>query len=198
MLPDVRIPDTRCPRCGGPAEPAGHEDARAFFQCSACSRVWATHLSVMAARLRPADQPGAPRVLIADDSPEMLGLMSAWLEDEGCVVATAGSGAEALDAAAVYYPDVAFVDLVLPPPDGFAVCRALKARLAPEVVLMTGMPNPNQAHQAAELGVVALLLKPFTREAVLAALATALERCRRDPLAGLRTHFGALPRTRTS
>ena len=196
MLADVKIADTRCPRCGGPAEPAGHEDARAFFQCQPCSRVWATHLSAIAARLDRGDARTMPRVLVADDSPEMLGLMSLWLEDEGCVVATAGSGREALDAAAVYYPDVAFVDLVLPPPDGFAVCEALRTRLAPEVVLMTGMPNPGNARRAAELGVVALLIKPLTREAVVAALSTALDRCRRDPLAGLRTHFGAHPRAR--
>lgn len=193
---DVRIPDTRCPRCGGPAEPAGHEDARAFFQCRGCSRVWAIHLSAIAARNSRGGEPGAPRVLVADDSPEMLGLMSAWLEDEDCVVVTASSGAEALDAAAVYYPDVAFLDLVLPPPDGFAVCQALKARLSPEIVLMTGMPNETNAERAAELGVVALLLKPFPREAVIGALTTALERCRRDPLSGLRTHFGAHPRSR--
>jgi CheY-like chemotaxis protein len=135
-------------------------------------------------------------VLVADDSPEMLGLMSAWLEDEDCVVVTASSGSEALDAAAVYYPDVVFLDLVLPPPDGFAVCQALKSRLSPEVILMTGMPNETNAQRAAELGVVALLLKPFPREAVVAALKTALERCRRDPLSGLRTHFGAHPRSR--
>ena len=195
MPSDVRISDTRCPRCGGPAEPAGHEDARAFFQCQSCSRVWATHLSAVARR-GSGNEPGAPRVLVADDSPEMLGLMSAWLEDEGCVVVTAGSGREALDAAAVYYPDVAFVDVVLPPPDGFGVCRALKMRLAPEVVMMTGLSNPDNARRAADLGVVALLMKPLTREAVIGALNIALDRCRRDPLAGLRGHFGALPRLR--
>lgn len=193
MRPDVRIPDTRCPRCGGLAEPAGHEDARAFFQCTTCSRVWATHMSAIAAELTTGEQ-RPPRVLVADDSPEMLGLMSAWLEDDGCVVVTASSGREALDAASVYYPDVAFVDLVLPPPDGFTVCDALRKRLSPEVVLMTGMPNPENARRAADLGVVALLMKPFTREAVSKALSNALDRCRRDPLGGLRTHFGSHPR----
>lgn len=196
MQPDVRIPDTRCPRCGGPAEPAGHEDARAFFQCSLCSRIWATHLSAIVVRRDDENRPATPRVLIADDSPEMLGLMSAWLEDEGCVVVTASSGLEALDAAAVYYPDVAFIDVVLPPPDGFSVCETLRTRLSPEVVLMTGISNPDAARRAAELGVVALLKKPFSREDVLGALATAMERCKRDPLAGLRTHFGAHPRAR--
>ena len=195
MRPDVAIQDTRCPRCGGIAEPAGHEDARAFFQCRACPRVWATHLSAMAAQPR-ADHGSAPRVLVADDSPEMLGLMSAWLEDEGCVVVPTASGREALDAASVYYPDVAFIDLVLPPPDGFTVAEALKARLSPEIVLMTGMPGRGQEHRAAEIGAIALLRKPFTREDVTGALTTALDRCRRDPLAGLRTHFGAHPRPR--
>jgi CheY-like chemotaxis protein len=187
--------DTRCPRCGGVAEPAGHEDARAFFQCVPCGRVWATHLSAIATG-RYGESRSAPRVLVADDSPEMLGLMSAWLEDEGCVVVTAGSGREALEAAAVYYPDVAFLDLVLPPPDGFQVCEALKQRLAPEIILMTGLPQLAHARRAAELGVVALLNKPFTQEAVINALNMALERCRRDPLSGLRSHFGAHPRVR--
>jgi CheY-like chemotaxis protein len=196
MHPDVRIPDTRCPRCGGPADPAGHEDARAFFQCRLCARIWATHLSAIVVRRSRADQPTIPRVLVADDSPEMLGLMSAWLEDEGCVVITASSGLEALDGAAVYYPDVAFIDVVLPPPDGFAVCEALRMRLSPEVVLMTGISNPDFARRAADLGVVSLLKKPFSREDVIGALATAMERCKRDPLAGLRTHFGAHPRLR--
>ena len=177
------------------AEPAGHEDARAFFQCVPCGRVWATHLSAIATT-GYGDSRSAPRVLVADDSPEMLGLMSAWLEDEGCVVITAATGREALEAAAVYYPDVAFLDLVLPPPDGFQVCEALRQRLAPEIVQMTGMPNPQNARRAADLGVVSLLIKPLTQEAVVNALNIALERCRRDPLSGLRSHFGAHPRLR--
>ena len=69
--------DISCPRCGGLAEPAGHEDARAFFQCPICARVWATHISALADRGSASAQP-APRVLIADDSPEMLGLLTAW------------------------------------------------------------------------------------------------------------------------
>jgi CheY-like chemotaxis protein len=135
------------------------------------------------------------RVLVVDDSSEMAGLLTAWLEDEGCVVVTAGNGREAMDAAAVYYPDVVFLDVILPGPDGYQVCEALrKQHLSPEVVLMTGYSNPEYARRGAELGVVALLQKPLTQEAVLAALTAALERCRRDPLSGLRGHFGAHPR----
>lgn len=185
--------DIRCPRCGATAEAAGHEDARAFYECRKCHRVWATMLTAIPGR--SGAHGDHVRVLIVDDSAEMAGLLTAWLEDEGCTVVTAGSAREAVDAAAVYYPDVVFLDLILPGPDGFQVCDALRRQhLPPEVIMMTGYSNPEYARRGAELGVVALLQKPLTREGVVAALTTALERCRRDPLGGLRGHFGAHPR----
>jgi two-component system OmpR family response regulator len=114
-----------------------------------------------------------PRVLVADDSPEMLGLLTAWLEDEGCMVIAVGSGRDALDAAVAYRPDVAFVDVVLPPPDGFHLCDVLTRRLGPAVVLMTGMSNPDH-ERVAEVGAILLLQKPFAREALIDALTLAL------------------------
>ena len=126
----------------------------------------------------------APRVLVADDSPEMLGLLSAWLEDEGCIVIAVGSGRDALDAAMSYRPEVAFIDLVLPPPDGYQLCEILNGRAdAPSVVLMTGMSNPDR-ERVSEAAAVLLLEKPFTREAVVDALTLALERHRRDDQPG--------------
>jgi CheY-like chemotaxis protein len=171
----VPFMDIVCPRCGGLAEPAGYEDARAFFLCHACDRVWATHVSLTVERTASASAP-PPRVLIADDSPEMLGLLAAWLEDEGCVVIAVGSGREA-QAAAVYQPDVAFVDLVLPPPDGFEVCEALTRGGGPSVILMTGMSHPD-LQRVAESGALCLLRKPFDREALVEALQLGLARKR--------------------
>ena len=178
----VPVMDICCPRCGGLAEPAGHEDARAFFQCPTCNRVWATHISAIADRGPDRTAP-APRVLVADDSPEMLGLLSAWLEDEGCVVIAVGSGRAALDAAVAYRPDVAFVDIVIPPPDGFQVCQTLTRDGGPAVVLMTGMSHPDTT-RARESGALLLLQKPFEREAMIDALTLALTKVRRDNEAG--------------
>lgn len=179
----VPFMDICCPRCGGPVEPAGHEDARAFFQCPTCNRVWATHIS--AVWDRPAAQATpAPRVLVAEDSPEMLGLLSAWLEDEGCMVIAVGSGREAIDAAIAYRPQVAFLDLVLPPPDGYQLSESLSRRSeGPAIVLMTGMANPDR-RRVTEAGAVVLLQKPFTREAMIEALSLALARHRRDDRPG--------------
>jgi CheY-like chemotaxis protein len=140
--------------------------------------VWATHIS--ATLDRPSRQMApAPRVLVADDSPEMLGLLTAWLEDEGCMVIAVGSGREALDASIAYRPNVAFVDVVLPPPDGFQLCQILTRRVGLSVVLMTGMLNPD-IERVIEVGAILLLKKPFTREEVIDALTRALADSRRD------------------
>ena len=189
--------DICCPRCGAPSEPAGHEDGRSYFSCARCKRVWSAPISSFLRAPSTTDR-FMTRVMIVDDSEEMVRLLALWLEDEDCDVVTALSGHDALELAATYYPDIVFLDLILPPPDGFRVCEKLKHRLAPEVILMTGVANPLAPRRAADLGVVTLLQKPFDQDAAIQAYRTALERCRRDPLSRLRAHFGALPRAVTS
>lgn len=182
-LKSVVFMDIRCPRCGAAASPAGHEDARAYYQCPNCNRVWATWLTSVPTAPRAATKRGSIRILVVDDSDQMVGLICAWLEDEGYEVVTAGSGREALDAAAVYSPDIVLLDLILPPPDGFEVCEALRTPTPPQVILITGLSDPDHLRRALELGVVALLRKPLTREALLDTVAVAAERCRRDAMA---------------
>jgi len=144
--------------------------------------VWTTHITALVDRGELRALPAA-RVLIADDSPEMLGLFTAWIEDEGCMAIPVSSGREAIDAAIAHKPDVAFVDVVLPPPDGFYVCEALTRRLGVVCVLMTGMSNPDR-RRVEEAGALLLLQKPFSREAVVDALTLALEHCRREDASG--------------
>src|SRR4029078_345028 len=121
--------DVRCPKCGCEARPAGHEDARAYYECPKCNRVWATMLASLAGREGKRGRLGSVRVLVVDDSTALAWLVAMWLEDEGYAVVTASSGREALDAASVYYPDIVLLDLIMPPPDGFAVCDALSTSL---------------------------------------------------------------------
>jgi len=136
-----------------------------------CKRVW----SVSLASLAPPG-PDAGRVLVVDDSEDMVQLLAMWLRDEGCTVFTALSGHDALAIARSCRPDVVFLDLFLPPPDGLSVCESLQGEGAPGVILMTGVPNPDVPRRAAEAGAVALLQKPFTREDALSAFSTAIAR----------------------
>lgn len=162
--------DICCSRCGLPATPAGHEDARAFYQCEKCNRVWMVHLTA------GTTGRGAPqtRVLVVDDSDPLVSLIAMWLEEEGYMPVTATSGREALESASAYQPDIVLLDLVIPQPDGIAVCEALRRRANPPVViLMTGVSDPVRLRQAHELGAFMMLHKPFTQETVLDAIARA-------------------------
>jgi CheY-like chemotaxis protein len=170
--------DIRCPRCGTPAEPAGCEDARAFYSCDRCRRIWAIPITLLSATVD--DSQSRPRILVVDDSDLLVEILSGWLEETGASVMTALSGGAAMEVAAGFAPHVAFVDVVLPPPDGWRVAEMLRARCQSEIILMTGMPTPAVRAHAREAGLM-LLEKPFTEDDVLAALAGALARAGRTP-----------------
>ena len=156
--------EIRCPRCGNLAAPAGHEDARAFYQCEKCDRVWMTFLDTSVVETATP----TAKILVVDDSDELLGLLGAWLQDEGYILFTASSGAQAIDIAQSHDPDVVLLDVVIPPPDGCAVCESLQHRdRPPEIILMTGTSDPSHLRRVDELGGLVLLRKPFTSDVVL-------------------------------
>jgi DNA-binding response OmpR family regulator len=163
--------DIRCARCGTAAVPAGHEDARAFYQCEKCNRVWMVHLTAGTSgrsRVPPV------RVLVVDDSDQLVSLIEMWLEDERYDVVTATSGRQALEAAAAHRPDIVLLDLVIPPPDGLAVCARLRSQQQPPVIiLMTGVTDPARLYRVEETGAFLLLHKPLSQEMVLDAVSRA-------------------------
>lgn len=162
--------DILCPRCGTPATPAGHEDARAFYRCEICNRVWMTYLAIGSSSHR-----GAPaRVLVVDDSDQLVTLVAAWLEDEGYLVTTATTGARAIAAVAAGMPDIVLLDLILPPPDGFALCQLFQSAANPPVVIvMTGVSDPARLRQLDGLGAFMVLQKPLNEDVVLDAISRA-------------------------
>jgi len=167
--------DILCPRCGTPASPAGHEDARAFYRCEFCNRVWMTHLA--ASTLGRVEGNSSTRVLVVDDSDQLAGLVGAWLEDDGYLVDTATSGTRAIAAATASPPDVVLLDLILPPPDGFALCRVFQRGPRPPVIIvMTGITDEIRLRRVDELGVFAVLHKPLVQEVVLDAVSRARRR----------------------
>lgn len=163
--------DIRCARCGVLAVPAGHEDARAFYQCEKCNRVWMVHLTAGTtgrSRVPPV------RVMVVDDSDQLVSLIEMWLEDEGYDVITATSGRQALESALAHRPDIVLLDIVIPPPDGFSVCERLRSQPhPPTVVLMTGVMDPVRLQRVEECGVFLLLHKPLSQETVLDAVSRA-------------------------
>jgi len=115
------------------------------------------------------------KVLIVDDEPRVRELMRRQLEHSGHDLYEAEDAQAALDAMVQVPCDVIFCDIQMPGRDGLWLTAELR-KLYPmaAVVLATGVSSvpPKVSMQA---GVLAYLVKPFTRQALLTALATAVQ-----------------------
>ncbi|MBY8874315.1 response regulator transcription factor [Micromonospora sp. PLK6-60] len=102
------------------------------------------------------------RVLLADDEELIRTALAALLglEPDLTVVAQAATGREAVDAALAHRPDVAVVDLEMPPPGGIALAAEL-ARALPDcaVVILTGHGRPGHLRRALTAGARGFLRK---------------------------------------
>jgi len=112
---------------------------------------------------RPAKS-GPPRVLLVDDDPAFLELMSIALAAEGMVVSVAQTAGEALMRAVNDPPDVILLDIVLPGADGLDVLEALRAE--PEtrgvpVLACTALGRRDSGKLLPTLGFDGLLTKPL-------------------------------------
>ena len=76
------------------------------------------------------------RLLIAEDDTKLSAALARGLRGEGYAVDTVANGEDALMQARVYDYDVVILDVMLPPPDGVAVCRTLREEGRWSAVLM--------------------------------------------------------------
>jgi two-component system OmpR family response regulator len=73
------------------------------------------------------EKPVEARVLVVDDEPNILELLSVSLRFQGFEVATASTGAEGLDTARTFRPDAVILDVMMPGMDGFGLLKRLRA-----------------------------------------------------------------------
>jgi CheY-like chemotaxis protein len=106
---------------------------------------------------------GPANILVVDDEPDVADMISFCLSQQGYDVATAESGAQAVDLARATQFDLAICDLSMPGWDGIRTARALRD-LTPNlhVIIVTGYAS-EEARSAIRNGVAeAWLAKPFT------------------------------------
>lgn len=128
------------------------------------------------AEARPEEEP-PPSILIVDDMPANLSLLTSMLTAQGYEVRAAISGAMALMSAAAEPPDLILLDVNMPHLDGYEVCRRLKAdpRTADiPVIFLSAMTGIGDKVTAFEAGGVDYVTKPFELREVLARVGTQL------------------------
>jgi signal transduction histidine kinase len=117
-------------------------------------------------------------ILIVDDTPTNLDVISEALSDAGFDVAIATSGERALQQVERRLPDLILLDIMMPGIDGFETCQRLKANPATHdvpIIFMTALSDTDSKVRALELGAVDYISKPFQEKEVLARVKTHLQ-----------------------
>ncbi len=116
-------------------------------------------------------------ILIVDDNPANLSVLSTILAERGYVVRPAPNGQMALMALQKFRPDLILLDIMMPKIDGYEVCRRLKedeqTRDIP-VIFMSALSEVLDKVKAFDVGGVDYITKPFQAEEVLARVKTHL------------------------
>lgn len=116
-------------------------------------------------------------VLIVDDNPDILLLLSTLLKTEGYRTITAGSGKEAIDCLGRTEPPVVLLDYMMPDISGFDVLREV-IRIHPltQVLIITGRGDENIATSFLKSGAADYISKPFENQRIILAIEHAIER----------------------
>jgi twitching motility two-component system response regulator PilH len=113
-------------------------------------------------------------ILVVDDSPTEMRLVTGVLQGHGHRIITATDGDQALEVARREQPGLVVLDVIMPGKNGFQVCRALKT--APEtakipVILLTSKNQESDKFWGLKQGADEYLTKPFADTELAAAVA---------------------------
>ena len=112
-----------------------------------------------------------PRVLLADDYPELLVAFKRLLAPSCDVVGCVADGTALLETTAILQPDVIVVDLFIPPSNGLEICRHIK-QVTPDtpVIIVSGSTDAEVGKKALRAGASAFVFKMSAVEDLLPAI----------------------------
>ncbi|HZX16294.1 MAG TPA: response regulator [Pseudomonas sp.] len=120
-------------------------------------------------------------ILIVDDTPDNLALLSDALDEVGYMVLVALDGLSALSRIQRRRPDLILLDAMMPGLDGFETCQRIKADAATAdipVLFMTALTDSEHVVKGFEAGGIDYVTKPINTEEVLARVASHLRTAR--------------------
>ena len=119
----------------------------------------------------------AHRVLVVDDEPNILDVLTMALRYQGFEVETADTGEKALTAAAAFKPQLMVLDVMLPDMEGFEIARRLRdRRMEIPIIFLTARDSTEDKVRGLTLGGDDYVTKPFSLEEMVARIRTVLRR----------------------
>jgi len=119
----------------------------------------------------------AHRILVVDDEPNILDVLTMALRFQGFDVETAATGEQALAAASSFKPQLMVLDIMLPDMEGFEVARRLGAQRAQvPIVFLTARDATEDKIRGLTIGGDDYVTKPFSLEELIARIRTVLRR----------------------
>ncbi len=119
------------------------------------------------------------KILVVDDEENIVAVVEMRLKAAGYDVITARDGRQALETLKSVHPDLIILDVMMPPPNGFQVCRQIKddtgLRHIP-VILLTAKSTDSDKFWGMESGADAYLTKPYNSQEILNKISELLEK----------------------
>ena len=131
---------------------------------------------------RPSERRGSvsEKILVVDDQPRVVRLVSEVLRAMGYQVVAAVSGKSAIEKVALEQPDLVLLDILLPVgPDGYEVCRRVREFSDVPVIMLTAKAQEADMLHGFGVGADDYLTKPFSAKELVARVEAVLRRTKR-------------------
>ena len=125
-----------------------------------------------------------PKVLIVEDEPDIISLISYNLKKELYSVKSTETGQDAIEKAVIENPDLILLDVMLPGVDGLTICRQLKENIKTQkipIIILTAKGEESDIVLGLELGADDYITKPFKPKELVARVRTILRRYKNTP-----------------
>jgi two-component system alkaline phosphatase synthesis response regulator PhoP len=116
------------------------------------------------------------KILVIDDEPSIINLVSAYLKPEGYEVFTAADGNAGLKVARAFKPDLIILDLMLPGMDGIELLSRLRRESDVYVIMLTARTEETDKIVGLSVGADDYVTKPFSPRELVARVKAALRR----------------------
>jgi len=121
------------------------------------------------------------KILLVDDEDQIRNIVRMYLTREGYIIKEAANGKEALEIIDAEQFDLIVLDIMMPKIDGWAVCRAVRARSDVPIIMLTAREDEVDRVLGLEMGADDYVVKPFSPRELLARIKAVHRRTAADP-----------------